>query len=408
VATLPDDPTYVIASGWISRLGTTSFVITVLLAMPSCGRKADQQVPMSSTSSSAAKSPQLPLRVLTFNAGLAPQLLPNVDERSAAIANALGSLNANVACLQEVWLDRHYQKIVSQQNFARTLRPPHAPAPEGLCSASESARAFACVRMHCGDVQKASAQCIAQHCGGVKNSISPGCQSCLTADPTRTPADTYGACVSDRAIDQSKPSTRPAYVFGGSYGLALLFQREVLQNDFLALPSRLVARGAVYARLAMPAPMHRLHVFCTHLTPDSKEENRVELDALLAFIEKKAPRGEPVLLLGDLNMGPSSEGVRAKLPEHFQALVRAGFSSPYLGADSPSCTFCDANPMVSGRGGGGSVIDHTLVRGLDWVVRSDRVLDDSIELQLERRTLTSTYSDHYGVLSSLLPGEESG
>jgi hypothetical protein len=64
--------------------------------------------------------------------------------------------------------------------------------------------------------------------------------------------------------------------------------------------------------------------------------------------------------------------------------------------------------MVSGRGGGGSVIDHTLVRDLDWVVRSDRVLDDSIELRIQRRTLTSTYSDHYGVLSSLLPGEESG
>jgi endonuclease/exonuclease/phosphatase family metal-dependent hydrolase len=383
-------------------------LITVLLAMPSCGRKPDQPVSMSSTSSSATKSPKLPLRVLTFNAGLAPQLLPNVDERSAAIAKALGSLNANVACLQEVWLDRHYQAIVAQQNYPRTLRPPHAPAPEGMCSASEAARAFACVRMNCGDVQKASVHCIAQHCGGAKTPMSPGCQSCLTADPTRAPAETYRACVSERVTEQSKPSSRPAYVYGGSYGLALLFQPELLQNDFLVLPSRLVARGALYARLAMSAPMNQLHVFCTHLTPDSKGENQVELDALLAFIEKKVPRGEPVLLLGDLNTGPPAEGVRAKLPEHFQALVRAGFRSPYLGADSPSCTFCDANPMVSGRGGGGSVIDHTLLRDLDWVVRSDRVLDDSIELQIERRTLTSTYSDHYGVLSSLLPGEESG
>lgn len=408
MATLSDDSTHVIASGWISRLGTTSFLLTVLLAMPSCGRKPDQSVPMSSTSSSATKSPELPLRVLTFNAGLAPQLLPNVDERSTAIAKALASLNASVVCLQEVWLDRHYQAIVSQQSFPRTLRPARAPAPEGMCSASESAQAFACVRRTCGDVQKASVQCIAQRCGGAKTPISPGCQSCLTADPTRPPAETYRACVSDQVTDQSKPSERPAYVYGGSYGLALLFRPEVLENDFLALPSRLVARGALYARLALPAPMNRLHVFCTHLTPDSKQENQVELDALVAFIEKKAPRGEPVLLLGDLNMGPPAEGVRAKLPENFQVLMRAGFRSPYLGADSPSCTFCDDNPMVSGRGRGGSVLDHTLLRDLDWVVRSDRVLDDSIELQIERRTLTSTYSDHYGVLSSILPGEESG
>jgi hypothetical protein len=115
-----------------------------------------------------------------------------------------------------------------------------------------------------------------------------------------------------------------------------------------------------------------------------------------------------VLLLGDLNMGPASDSVRPKLPEHFQALVSAGFKSPYLVADAPACTFCDANPMVAGRGGGGSVIDHTLLRDLDLPVRSDRVFDDSIELRVEQRTLTSSYSDHYGVLSSILPGKESG
>jgi endonuclease/exonuclease/phosphatase family metal-dependent hydrolase len=403
-----NDPTLIVASGWISRLGTSSFLLTTLLAVPSCGRKPDQPVTMTSTSSAAAKPPSAPLRVLTFNAGLAPQLLPNVDARSSAIANALSSLNANVACLQEVWLDRHYQAIVGRHEFARTIRPPHAPVPEGACSASESSRAFACVRKNCGDVRKASVDCIAKSCGGTVNSISAGCQSCLTADPTRDPADTYRACVTQRTDLQSKPSAQPAYVYAGSYGLVLLSQPELLAHDFLAFPSRVVARGALYARLEMRSPMKPLHVFCTHLTPDSKEENRQQLDALLAFIEKKATRGEPVLLLGDLNMGPGADGVRAKLPEHFQALVRAGFRSPYLVGDAPTCTFCDANPMVSGRGGGGSVIDHTLLRDLDVPVRSSRVLDDSVELQIERRTLTSTYSDHYGVLSSILPGAESG
>lgn len=407
MATLRNDPTLIIASGWISRLGTTSFLLTTLLAIPSCGRKPDQPIPVASTSSSAVKAPSAPVRVLTFNAGLAPQLLPNVDARGAAIAGALSSLNASVACLQEVWLDRHYQAIVGRHEFARSIRPPHAPVPEGACSASESASAFACVRKNCGEVKKASVHCIAKNCGGTTNSISAGCQSCLTSDPTRDPADTYRACVSERADAPSKPSAEP-YVYGGSYGLVLLFQPQLLEQDFLAFPSRVVARGALYARLVMAEPLKPLHVFCTHLTPDSKEENRQQLDALLAFIEKKAPRGEPVLLLGDLNMGPVADGVRAKLPEHFQALVRAGFRSPYLGGDAPTCTFCDANPMVSGRGGGGSVIDHTLLRDLDRPVRSTRVLDDSVELQLERRTLTSTYSDHYGVLSSIVPGEESG
>lgn len=406
MATLRNDPTLVIASGWISRLGTTSFLLTTLLAMPSCGRKPDPPIPIASASGQAGP-PSGPLRVLTFNAGLAPQLLPNVDARSAAIAKALSSLHANVACLQEVWLDRHYQAIVGRHEFARSIRPPHAPIPEGTCSPSESARAFACVRKNCGDVRKASVDCIAKSCGGAANSISAGCQSCLTADPTRDPADTYRACVTQRTDLQSKPSAQPPYVYAGSYGLVLLSQPALLEHDFLAFPSRVVARGALYARLAMPEPMKPLHVFCTHLTPDSKEENRQQLDALVAFIEKKASRGEPVMLLGDLNMGPGGEGVRAKLPEHFHALVRAGFRSPYLGSEAPTCTFCDANPMVSGRGGGGSVIDHALLRDLDAPVRSSRVLDDSVELQIERRTLTSTYSDHYGVLSSIAPGEES-
>lgn len=409
---LPDDLTRVVAAGWISRLGTPSLFVTMLttlLATPACGRKSDQPAPIASTGSSTAKPPSAPLRVLTFNAGLAPQLLANVDARSAAIANAVPSLKANVACLQEVWLDRHYRAIVSRLDFARSLRPSHAPTPAGDCSANEAARAFACVRKNCGEVRTALVDCIARNCGGAVTSISPGCQVCLTADPTRDPADTHRACVGERPDAQSKLSDRPAYVYGGSYGLALLFQPELVEEDFLAFASRVVARGAVYARLVMPEPMKPLHVFCTHLASDSKEENSQQLEALVAFIEKKAPRGEPVLLLGDLNMGPGAEGVRPKLPEHFQSLVRAGFRSPYLGGDAPACTFCDANPMVSGRGSGGSVIDHALLRDLDMPVRSIRVLDESVELQLGLRTLTSAYSDHYGVLSSIATGgDESG
>jgi endonuclease/exonuclease/phosphatase family metal-dependent hydrolase len=398
------------ATPWLNRLGTSSLILTCVLS--GCARQPVEGAPEASVSvASQPKSAPTPLRVLTFNAGLAPALLPNVDARSQAIGKALGELDVDVACLQEVWLDRHYQSIseATKRTLPRSLRAPHAPVPAGKCAPAESARAFACVRRNCGDVSDASVNCIAKHCASEDNGVSPGCEACLVADPTRQPAETYEACVSSDPSEQARPSSEPVYVYGGSYGLALLFDPELVQSDFAAFDSEWIARGALYARLAVPAPMKRLHVFCTHLTPDSKQENERQVEALVGFIQQKVPEGEPVLLLGDLNVGPETRTLRAKLPEHWQKLVRAGFKSPYLGSDAPSCTFCDGNPLVAGRGAGGTVLDHTLLRNIDAQTRSTRVLDEPVELRVKERKFRSAYSDHYGVLSLLLvDGRESG
>jgi len=67
------------------------------------------------------------------------------------------------------------------------------------------------------------------------------------------------------------------------------------------------------------------------------------------------------------------------------------------------CTFCNANPLVGGRGSGGSLIDHILARDLAAPVRVEPFLRQPLSITVGNSSRRTAYSDHYGLLGVVDP-----
>lgn len=156
-----------------------------------------------------------------------------------------------------------------------------------------------------------------------------------------------------------------------------------------------------------------MHVFCTHLTavfdtipypnPEGSwaEEQRAQIEALLAFVDEKAGSDTRVILMGDLNTGPERPDIAPEEPLNY-ALFVTTFVNPYLEDDDrPECTFCASNPLVPDDAAS-VAIDHVLVRGLDAGGSARRFLVEPVEIDVGGTPTTVAFSDHYGVRAWLL------
>jgi endonuclease/exonuclease/phosphatase family metal-dependent hydrolase len=358
-------------------------------------------------------------RALTFNAGLAVGILPHARERAPKIGAALAGLPVDLMCVQEVWLEEHWADLErgARPRFQHTFRPtPAASGPE-RCNKRELEPVIDCMRQYCSTADPDSiGWCAGEHCGGFAQKLSPACTRCLLRDPSRSLERIERQCSSSVAAPSEPVSGGKALAYGGSYGLGILSSVPLKEREFLAFDlSRGIARGVMHVAITPPRYSGTLHLFCTHLTPVTSgriqplsgqarpEEQARQIDMLLAFIERKAPRGTTAVLLGDLNTGPGSENVRPTLPQHYQRFVRAGFESPYLSILPARCTFCANNSMNGGGGAGGSLIDHALLRDFRGSARAMRALDEPIEIEVADSKLKSAYSDHYGIVVALEP-----
>ncbi|MEZ4374810.1 MAG: endonuclease/exonuclease/phosphatase family protein [Polyangiaceae bacterium] len=320
------------------------------------------------------------LRLLTFNAGLAPGVIPNVDERATEIAATLSRDDFDVACLQEVWLPRHQQQLRSALTSSGASW--WSPAPEstvGLsCGDSELTSLVGCVASDCrGEANVAS--CAIQRCRSELDGLSDGCAACLSAD-LDDPLGSLARC-SAPSVEESDVSLPPKpYLLGGSYGTALVSRLPVTDVEYTQFDSSMHPRGVIQARVEHP-DLGTLNVYCTHLTPFLRgmkhppagqfitEQSR-QIDRLSALIAAPSakPRGnDPVVLLGDLNTGPhggaGSSEYQARLPQHFARLLRRTGLVDAASGQQDQCTFCYANALQPHPDSGGLRIDHVLFRG---------------------------------------------
>lgn len=357
------------------------------------------------------------LRVLTFNAGLAPGVVPRVDERARQIAQALAADAAaeaafDVACLQEVWLERHaslLQRALGAAPVAsaavtgsagRLLRPVwlrFTPEPvAGLhCGDAELTSLVACVANNCLRETDVAA-CAVGSCRSVLDGLSGGCMACLSKDLS-DPVAALAGCTQPEAAPLGTPavaSPRP-YLLGGSYGTALVSRLPVLSYELIRLESTMHPRGVIHARVSHPT-LGPVDTYCAHLTPYLRgvkhptggsfvTEQSVQVDRL---IELTKPHGSiPVVLLGDLNTGPAAPRAlppyQARLPQHYARLLSAGLVDATSGQ---SCSFCYDNPIHRRRDSGGLRIDHVLLRGAG--------IHPALE---QRRFVAPSLSDHYAV-----------
>lgn len=344
-------------------------------------------------------------QAVSYNAGLARGFVPGAVERTPLVSAGVGLLAADVVCLQEVWVDEDVAAFqAAASSYPTQIFPPATgpgtpgPAP---CTQADFQPLLDCVLAEgcdtvCGDDQVG---CVIGGCGTEFQELTsnaPECSQCIQANVGAPVDDIVTACTSESA----------EWAFGGSFGLGLLSKAPVVDEDFLTLDSTTNRRGAIYAQLS--TPLGPVHTFCTHLTavfdessipyPRAEgswlEEQRAQIDTLLAWVAEKSAGG-PVMLLGDFNTGPAGPTYAAEIPEHYAALLGGGFSAPYVESGGP-CTYCGTNPLVGG--GDDVLIDHAFISGFASPdISSLRIFDQPVTVNICGADQAATFSDHYGL-----------
>ena len=355
-----------------------------------------------------ASGPPASLELVTFNAGLARGFVDLADARGAAVAEAIAELEADLVAVQEIWEPGDVERVrdaALAAGFAEALFLDPAPeqSDEPACHDDELAGTEACVRANCAGVPDDQlADCVLTSCGAEFGGLCETCQTCLAANVGQPLETVLSTCQAGAAT----------YAYAGSFGIGLLSRLPVLESDELVLESSLNRRAVLHA-LVDAGELGRVHVFATHLSavfadipyPGEgtwAEEQAAQIRRLLELVEETAEDGAPVVIMGDLNTGPSTGSLGGEVPENYQLLIDAGFASPYLDAADPACTFCADNPLVGGADDDASVvIDHILVRDLPGTAEAERVLDAEITVEGPEGPTRSRLSDHYGVMISV-------
>ena len=349
------------------------------------------------------------LRVVTYNAGLAPGFIEHSEERAAPTLQAISRINADAICLQELWRPEDLARLTELTHDTMPHVASFMPMQEVLdtaCSDAEVMPLSTCLAATCPDVAPDDLDdCVINECNAEFTALGQACRECLIGQLGNTLEDATNHCVG---------GTAGKWLFDGSFGLALLTRQEVLAENSLVLESNSLRRGVLHAHVNDP-DAGEYHLFCTHLTaifsnipfPGAEgswqEEQAAQIDAMLAWIQETAG-DDAVILLGDMNTGPAVPAamVTAETPENYAKFPAAGFAAPYVDSDDVACTFCPDNGLRQNETGASSgLIDHVFYRGFEADTKALRVLDTPVTVNVGEATITTGYSDHYGVLVTL-------
>lgn len=213
------------------------------------------------------------------------------------------------------------------------------------------------------------------------------------------------------------PQPGEGYAYGGTFGVGILTDQEIVDDDSLVMDSSLNRRAVIYAELETEQ-IGTVHVFATHLSaifadipyPDGggpeawAAEQAAQIETMHGFIDEKVDDDSPVLLMGDFNTGPAGDNYGAEFVENYDALVAGrDYDNAYTDDPAATCTFCSSNTLIGGEGDDGITIDHILVSGFDGTVETERIFDETVSVTVEGEDLAMNLSDHYGLLATLTP-----
>lgn len=351
--------------------------------------------------------------VVTYNAGLADGFVDAAVERVPAVIDGIEGLDADVVFVQEVWTPADVTALTDavEESYPHSqfLDPmPEEPGVEATgpaCPLDESQPLENCARQRCADVPPDElADCVLEGCGAEFSATCPECQACLAAN--------VGSSI-DEAIETCSQGSA-AYAYEGAFGIGFLSAEPIVDQDSLVLDSSLTRRAVLYARVDDPT-VGTLHLFGTHLSPvfsdvpfpgegSWEEEQLAQIETVREWVESKTGGEGTIVLLGDFNTGPDGVLFEGEQVTHYEALAD-GWKNAYLEAqgDEAECTFCSDNPLVGGDGESGAVIDHILVMGHDGGFEAERVLDGAVDIDVDGESVSTAYSDHYGVRAVLRP-----
>lgn len=343
----------------------------------------------------------------TYNVGLATGFVPLAEERRETVTNAIPTIDADVVCLQEVWLNdvegEWTQDALDGIIAAASTSHPHAyyviTEDEGAgvgCTPEEVEPLETCVVANCDGVAPADLSgCVITNCSTEFGAVSSECSACLVGQLGNSFEDIKTACVGD---------TQAAYYSNGHNGLLMLSKYPLTEKFHERMEAVQVSRSILAATTELPE-IGSMRVYCTHLTAEItgvaypgddfesyEAEQKVQVERLITLVGAETL---PTLVLGDFNTGPDSEKLDAELPANYALLKTANWLSLYLDLGEGECTYCATNTLVSDAGA--KNIDHIFAFGFEPEdVQSERLFVEPVTIGAQ----TTNLSDHYGVRAS--------
>jgi endonuclease/exonuclease/phosphatase family metal-dependent hydrolase len=347
---------------------------------------------------------------VTYNAGLADGFVPLAAERRQPVADALSGLEADVVCLQEVWLNQDemgqwQQDYIDAVLAATQTNLPHSyyfiseDETEVSCQPADVVDIDACVTANCADATADTLQdCVLGSCRDEFFALPQPCSQCLVGQLGNEYEDIKAACVG---------GAQSAFYSNAHNGLMLLSKYPLSNTSHEKFYAVQTARSVLKADVALPGGSQR--VYCTHLTADItatqypavtgvdiasyEEEQAKQIDDMAAMIAAEARN---VIVMGDMNTGPVGANVVAELPANWAKFEALGWVSAYIEAGEYSCTYCEGNSLVDETGD--RTIDHVFSTDDSWTVRSaELIFTETVDIAGTMHNL----SDHYGVKATM-------
>ena len=352
----------------------------------------------------AALAQETGLVVETYNVGLARTFVKATEDRAALLPLALAADDADVLCLQEVWLES------DQDALAEALAATHPHTYALPVEPMRADRAPVCRRRELFGEGRFFT-CLTGDCGGLEGDAFTACATSVCSPALRQLRDDNPQCanavmaqVGKSALQGLWAIRRPLrrahlFAYAGGDGLMLLSRVPLEDAGFVDFTdiATLNRRRALHATVRVDGVPTR--VYCTHLTamldaiapyPGSFEtweaESLAQVDRLL---EHAAGFDGPTVLMGDFNSGPAVEGVlKAEAPGTHERIVGAGYLDPAVSLRL--CTYCGTNPLINTDDA--KLIDHVYLRGL--APGAGQRTHDGTVAGPDGKTLA--LSDHYG------------
>ena len=352
--------------------------------------------------------------LVTYNLGLASGFVDYAAQRRPALIELVSSLDADVVCLQEVWIQADVDAVIdgTKGSFPyshHVFLKDTTPGPPA-CTQTESDRLAACVAEKCPDTPATEiAGCALEFCADEFAALSLDCVACVVANIGKEVEEILSIC--------KTTSTRFAYE--GANGLILLSRLPLAQTAHETLSSTNVQRSVLGARVDLPG-LGDTALVCTHLSSDLTGagvryngpheswagENGIQAEAAVDFAATLGADAKLRIIMGDMNSGPAiGEAVKAEIPgASYQVFLDEGyvdFPSSATGPDATACTYCNDNTLV--RDPSSVQIDHIVLSALPSGVTASvsRVGTETVQITVGGEPVTTHPSDHFGVRLAL-------
>lgn len=367
----------------------------LLAASLSSGCSEETPDPVDPTDPPAA---QHSIDIASFNMGLAHSYVPHAAERLEPVVAAVSAGDADVICLQEIWLedDLNYLIETASDNYPHAYSHHEAveASEEPACNDVESATALSdCATVADCDNDPDFSQCVLSNCFAEYNGLEPACQECLAASIGEGNVAAIFEICTEGSVQ---------WLYDGRHGLVILSKKPFERTQYVPLDSWLIVRAGLFATV------DDVKMVCTHLSTDLgtqyqgehgsfEGENLHQTQSLIAWMEQEES-AHPKIILGDFNAAPALDGLIGEYTEAYGNFGPAGYSDANCESENPFCTWCAHNTLNNHPVN--SAIDHILVR--DGVASNPRrIHDQTVTITVEGEPVESHLSDHFGMQVTL-------